>query len=131
VASPPADHYGKAMSVPDEVMWIWFHGLTEMRAAELGQLKAEVASGALHPKEAKRLLARLVVAIFNGYDPAVVQAAEAARNELRVESEHPDHASDAPKLVAILAALEEKQSEIDRLYARWEELERLAADAGA
>jgi ATP-binding cassette subfamily F protein uup len=62
---------------------------------------------------------------------ARVQAAEAVRNGLRVESEHPDHASDAPKLVAILAALEEKQSEIDRLYARWEELERLAADAGA
>ena len=59
---------------------------------------------------------------------ARVQEAEAARNELREESEHPDHASDAPKLVAILAALEEKQAEVDRLYARWEELERLAAD---
>ena len=62
---------------------------------------------------------------------ARVQEAEAVRNGLRVESEHPDHASDAPKLVAILAALEEKQSEIDRLYARWEELERLATDASA
>jgi ATP-binding cassette subfamily F protein uup len=62
---------------------------------------------------------------------ARVQEAEAVRNGLRVESEHPDHASDAPKLVAILAALEAKQAEIDRLYARWEELERLAADAGA
>ncbi len=37
------------------------------------------------------------------------------------------HASDALKLVAILAALEEKQDEVDRLYARWAELERLAA----
>ncbi len=62
---------------------------------------------------------------------ARVQEAEAVRDGLREESEHPDHASDAPKLVAILAALEAKQAEIDRLYARWEELERLAADAGA
>jgi ATP-binding cassette subfamily F protein uup len=58
---------------------------------------------------------------------ARVQAAEAARDALRDESEHPDHASDALKLVAILAALEEKQDEVDRLYARWAELERLAA----
>ncbi|MEO8054173.1 MAG: ABC-F family ATP-binding cassette domain-containing protein [Acidobacteriota bacterium] len=58
---------------------------------------------------------------------ARVQAAEAARDALREESEHPDHASDALKLVAVLAALEEKQDEVDRLYARWAELERLAA----
>jgi ATP-binding cassette subfamily F protein uup len=54
---------------------------------------------------------------------ARIQAAEAARDALREESEHPAHASDAAKLVAVLAALEEKQAEIDRLYARWGELE--------
>ena len=54
---------------------------------------------------------------------ARIQAAEAARDALREESEHPAHASDAPKLVAVLAALEEKQAEVDRLYARWAELE--------
>ncbi len=62
---------------------------------------------------------------------AHIQAVEAARDALREESEHPAHASDAPKLVAVLAALEEKQAEVDRLYARWAELERLAADARA
>jgi ATP-binding cassette subfamily F protein uup len=54
---------------------------------------------------------------------ARIQAMEAARDALREESEHPDHASDAAKLVAVLAALEEKQAEVDRLYARWSELE--------
>ena len=62
---------------------------------------------------------------------ARIQAAEAVRDALRDESEHPAHASDAPKLVAVLAALEEKQAEIDRLYARWSELERLVADGPA
>jgi ATP-binding cassette subfamily F protein uup len=55
-----------------------------------------------------------------------IQAAEAARNDLREQSENPAHASDAPKLVALLAALAEKQAEIDRLYARWSDLQRLA-----
>ncbi|MCM3875550.1 MAG: ATP-binding cassette domain-containing protein, partial [Thermoanaerobaculia bacterium] len=57
-----------------------------------------------------------------------IQAAESVRNDLREQSENPAHASDAPKLVTLLAALEEKQAEIDRLYARWSELQRLASD---
>ena len=59
---------------------------------------------------------------------ARIQAAEAVRDGLRDESEHPAHASDAPKLVAVLAALEEKQAEVDRLYARWSELEKAALE---
>ena len=60
-----------------------------------------------------------------------IQAAEAVRNALREESEDPAHASDAPKLVAVLAALGEKQAEIDRLYARWSELQRLVSNVPA
>jgi tyrosyl-tRNA synthetase len=78
VAAEPAEHYGKVLSVPDEVMWIWYRELTEIRTDELTGLKQAVTSGELHPKEAKRLLARLVVALFNGQDPGLVRQAEAA-----------------------------------------------------
>lgn len=78
VEASPEDKYGKVMSIPDEVMWIWFRELTEIRASELVALKAEVAAGRLHPKEAKRLLARVVVAVFHGYDKSVVIKAQAA-----------------------------------------------------
>ncbi len=54
---------------------------------------------------------------------ARIQAAESVRDDLRRQSEDPAHASDAVRLVAVLAALEEKQAEVDRLYARWSELE--------
>lgn len=74
----PEEHYGKVLSVPDEVMWVWFRELTEIRADELAELKQSVSSGATHPKDAKRLLARVVVATFNGHDTALVRAAEAA-----------------------------------------------------
>ena len=72
------EKYGKVMSVPDEVMWVWYRELTEIRAKELLALKEEVGTGRLHPKEAKRLLARAVVATFHGYDAAVVAGAQAA-----------------------------------------------------
>jgi ATP-binding cassette subfamily F protein uup len=49
--------------------------------------------------------------------------ADAALSEARAASEHPENASDHAKLVALLAAVEERQAEVDRLYARWAELE--------
>ncbi|MGH7441730.1 MAG: tyrosine--tRNA ligase [bacterium] len=78
LAAEPAEHYGKVLSIPDEVMWVWYRELTEIRAGELAELKSAVQAGSVHPKDAKRLLARVVTALFNGHDPAVVRAAEAA-----------------------------------------------------
>lgn len=72
------DKYGKVMSVPDDVMWIWFREITEIRQTELDALKAEVESGRLHPKEAKHLLARVVTATFHQYDPELIAEAEEA-----------------------------------------------------
>ena len=54
---------------------------------------------------------------------AALARAEAALGEARAASEHPENASDHAKLVALLAAVEERQAEVDRLYARWAELE--------
>ena len=54
---------------------------------------------------------------------AALARAEAALTEARAASEHPENASDHAKLVALLAAVEERQAEVDRLYARWAELE--------
>ena len=81
VGAAPDDMYGKVMSVPDDVMWVWFREITEIRAAELKSLQGEVEAGRLHPKEAKRLLARVVVATFNGYDAVVVAGAQAAYDQ--------------------------------------------------
>ena len=49
--------------------------------------------------------------------------AEAALADATAESERPEHASDAGRLVELIAAVGSRQEEIDRLYARWAELE--------
>ncbi|HXC64542.1 MAG TPA: tyrosine--tRNA ligase, partial [bacterium] len=123
VEAGPEDKYGKVMSVPDEVMWVWFREITEIRAPELTALKAEVAEGRLHPKEAKRLLARVVVATFHGYDAKTVADAQAAydqkfgANKVLV----PDDTKEVPLvgfetvLDALRAATGESASQIRRL----------------
>ena len=78
MAAEPADMYGKTMSIPDNIMWVWFRELTEITPTQLEQLKADVEAGKIHPRDAKMLLARAIVASFNNYDADVVAAAEAA-----------------------------------------------------
>ncbi len=80
VTAPPADMYGKVMSVPDEVMWVYFRELTEIEPEQLGELKDGVAAGRFHPKDVKHLLARVLVATFNFFDAVVVAQAEADFN---------------------------------------------------
>lgn len=76
ITEGPDEIYGKTMSIPDEVMWIWFRALTEISSSELEELKAEVQSGEIHPMEVKRMLARVVVGTFNHYDRDIISEAE-------------------------------------------------------
>ncbi|WP_051560431.1 tyrosine--tRNA ligase [Clostridium beijerinckii] len=81
IVAEPSDMYGKVMSIPDEVMWIWFRELTEITSEDLKDLKSEVEEGIIHPKEAKQLLARVIVGTFNYFDKGIVAASETDFNQ--------------------------------------------------
>ena len=53
-------------------MWKYWVFLTDLRQSEVDALKAEVATGKLHPMEAKKRLARTIVAGFHGEADAIV-----------------------------------------------------------
>jgi tyrosyl-tRNA synthetase len=66
INEPPAEMYGKLMSINDELMWTYWVFLTDLRQSEVDALQAEVAAGKLHPMEAKKRLARTITAGFHG-----------------------------------------------------------------
>jgi tyrosyl-tRNA synthetase len=66
----PSEMYGKLMSISDELMWKFWALLTDLRSSEVASLQAEVTSGALHPMEAKKRLARIIVADFHSAEEA-------------------------------------------------------------
>ncbi|MFC6645906.1 tyrosine--tRNA ligase [Granulicella cerasi] len=76
VTEPANDMYGKLMSVNDELMWRYWTFLTDLPASEIEQMKADVASGALHPMQAKKNLAETITADFHTKEAA----ADAARH---------------------------------------------------
>jgi tyrosyl-tRNA synthetase len=75
INEPPAEMYGKLMSISDELMRKYWVFLTDLRQSEIDAMMADIASGALHPMQAKKNLAHTIVAGFHG-ESAADQAAE-------------------------------------------------------
>jgi tyrosyl-tRNA synthetase len=70
IHEPAPEMYGKLMSISDAMMWRYWTLLTDLRQSEIDQMQADVASGALHPMEAKKHLARTIVAGFHSEEAA-------------------------------------------------------------
>jgi len=66
INEPPAEMYGKLMSISDELMWKYWVFLTDLKQSEVDALRAEVAAGAAHPMDVKKRLARTITAGFHG-----------------------------------------------------------------
>ena len=75
ITEPPAEMFGKMMSIPDELMWSYYELVTDRTPHEIAGLKKEVHDGKLHPMDAKMQLAEEVVSGFQG-DEAGRKAAE-------------------------------------------------------
>jgi ATP-binding cassette subfamily F protein uup len=71
---------------------------------------------------ARRRLGYLEQREHAGMEEAISRA-EALLAEAVAASEHPDNASNAARLVDLLRTIDERRAEVDRLYARWAELE--------
>jgi tyrosyl-tRNA synthetase len=70
IHEPAPEMYGKLMSISDELMWRYWTFLTDLRQSEIDEMQADVAGGRLHPMEAKKQLARTIVAGFHSEEAA-------------------------------------------------------------
>jgi tyrosyl-tRNA synthetase len=69
--STPEDMYGKVMSVPDKAMGQFLRLVTSWTPDEIAAIEASLASGAMHPRDAKMKLAREIVSIYHSQGEAV------------------------------------------------------------
>jgi tyrosyl-tRNA synthetase len=65
INEPPAEMFGKLMSISDELMWRYYLLLTDMTPAQIEELKLAVASGQSHPLDVKKALARRIITDFH------------------------------------------------------------------
>jgi tyrosyl-tRNA synthetase len=98
INEPPAEMYGKLMSISDELMWKYWVLLTDLKQSEIEALKADVAAWRVHPMDVKKRLARTITADFHGADAAASadenwarmfqqKDAEALAKEVRIDWE--------------------------------------------
>jgi tyrosyl-tRNA synthetase len=69
IQEAPLEMYGKIMSISDEIMWRYYELLTDVQLAEIEKMRRES-----HPMQAKKDLARRIVADFHSADAAAKAA---------------------------------------------------------
>jgi tyrosyl-tRNA synthetase len=69
IQEPPAEIYGKLMSIPDKLLWNYYELLTDVPEAEISGRRRAIESGA-NPRDAKADLARNITAQFHGEEAA-------------------------------------------------------------
>jgi len=117
INEPPADIYGKLMSVSDALMFRYFDLATRVPEEEVAELRR------LHPMDAKKRLARTVTAMYHG--EAAAEAAEAQFSRVVQKKELPESidviylstSSDGEPAwkIAVLAGMVASNSEARRL----------------
>lgn len=88
IQDPPSEMYGKTMSLPDELMMMYFELATTVPMDELEEMEKELDNGELHPRDAKRRLAREIVARF--HNEGAAKEAEAEFDRVFKENLVPD-----------------------------------------
>jgi len=108
IQEPPAEIYGKLMSIPDRLLWSYYELLTDVPARQIAELRHAIESGKENPRDAKADLARIVTAQFHG-DDAAARAEEDFRKafskgELPEEIEATELPADEPSAARVLVA---------------------------
>jgi tyrosyl-tRNA synthetase len=74
IEEPPNQIFGKTMSIPDELIVKYFHLVTDLPLEDKQRISNNLSDGALHPRDAKILLARTIVSMFHGNEAAEMAA---------------------------------------------------------
>ncbi|HOD72483.1 MAG: Tyrosine--tRNA ligase [Deltaproteobacteria bacterium ADurb.BinA179] len=124
VDDPPADMFGKVMSISDELMWKYYELLSSRSLDEIHGLQDRVSQGALHPMEAKMDLAAEMVERFHGKRDADLARESFTRvfKEKALPEDMPevDIRLDRPWICSVLkeASMVQSTSEAKRLVAQ-------------
>jgi len=78
IDEPPADMFGKVMSISDDLMWRYYELLSDISLEQIARLRQDVEAGRVHPKKAKEDLAEELTARY--HDSAVAVAAREGFN---------------------------------------------------
>jgi tyrosyl-tRNA synthetase len=108
----PSEMFGKAMSMPDELITRYFELLTDISLEELNKIKEGLANGDLHPMKMKKKVAREIINKY--YDEDTAHAAQEEFERVFKEGDTPD---EIPEVELATSDLEDGKLWIVKLVA--------------
>lgn len=94
ITEPPAEIYGKIMSIPDSLMMDYFELLTDLPDKELNKFRQVLNTGTINPMELKKWLAREIITQL--YDKKAASEAEEYFEKVFQRRELPDQIEEFP-----------------------------------
>lgn len=79
ITEPPKEMFGKTMSIPDNVMPMYFELCTDVPLDEIEEIKRGLQCGTIHPMDAKKRLGREILSIYHSAEAALKAQAEFER----------------------------------------------------
>jgi tyrosyl-tRNA synthetase len=123
---PPSEVYGKVMAIDDKLMPHYYEWATELPMQEVRATLDALASKALHPREAKRKLARTITAEL--HSAAAADEAEREFDRVHKQGAPPDAAptvdvkvngqKEVPIVDLVVSAFAKSKSDAKRLVAQ-------------
>ena len=94
IDEPPKEIYGKAMSIPDDLIYRYFELVTDVDQAELNEIHKQLQDPSVNPRDVKKYLSRTLVRMY--YDHDAARQAEKEFENIFVKKDLPDEIPEIP-----------------------------------
>ena len=88
ISESPKEIYGKTLSIPDNLIYIYFELASDISSSELKEIKEQMDKTEINPRDIKRKLARTFVRMYHS-EQAAIQAEEEF-DRIFIKKEIPD-----------------------------------------
>jgi len=106
----PEQIYGKAMSIPDELMVKYYELVTDISLEELNEIKEGLKNNSLHPRDLKMRLAYTLVKMYHGRE-----AAEKAEHHFKTVFQAKEIPDDLPMIKILKSDLADGSIPLNKL----------------
>ncbi|MFC2119442.1 tyrosine--tRNA ligase [Bacteroidota bacterium] len=92
LSDSPKEMYGRTLSIPDEIIYLYYNLATDTSIEELTQIKHQLDDPNVNPRDIKRRLARTFIAMYHNEEEAI--KAEKEFDKVFIKKEVPDDISE-------------------------------------
>jgi tyrosyl-tRNA synthetase len=88
ISDSPKDMYGRTLSIPDDIIYLYYELATDTPKEELVEIKQQLDDTNVNPRDIKRRLARTFIAMYYNEEEAI--KAEEEFDKVFIKKEVPD-----------------------------------------